>query len=275
MPAAQRWRRMVEEEHAQSERAQATRHSPTDHWAPYAAGFAADPYRTDDPLLDRLAQELAPSDSLLDVGAGGGRYALALAMKCSAVTAVEPSASMVAVLRQYSMIFRLGNVSVVESTWEDAQVDTADVVICVHVLYVARDIVSFLRKLEAHARRRVVLVMYQVTPQAHTFPVWEWVHGESRLSLPSVPQLLEVFQELGIAVHREVLPSQPSRAFDSPQRALEQLGQRLYVDPGSPKQRSLELALERYLEEADGAYRIKDAPRLEPNILWWEPRSSL
>ena len=265
---------MVEEEHAQSERAQGQREPPSDHWAPYAAGFASDPYRTDDPLLERLAQELGPSDTLLDVGAGGGRYTLALALKCRSVTAVEPSASMVAVLRQHFMVFRLGNVSVVESRWEDAQVDVADVVVCVHVLYVVRDIVPFLRKLEAQARRRVVVVVYQVNPQAYTFPLWEWVHGESRLSLPCLSQLLDVLQELGIAAHREILSSHPSRTFDSPQRALEQLGQRLYVEPGGPKQRSLELALERYLEEADGAYRIKDAPRLEPNVLWWEAGAS-
>ncbi len=89
---------MIQAEHAQSEGMRGEAPSPQDHWRPYAARFRADPRRTDDPLVNRLAGELSPQQTLIDVGAGGGRLALPLALRCRKVVAVEPSQSMVEVL---------------------------------------------------------------------------------------------------------------------------------------------------------------------------------
>ena len=98
MSAIETWGEMVRVEHEQSDRMRGTR--PTDHWRRYAHQFKADPRRTDDVLVERLRARLLPGDSLLDVGAGGGRLALPLALTCRSVTAVEPSPSMCAVLRE-------------------------------------------------------------------------------------------------------------------------------------------------------------------------------
>ena len=271
LSAAERWRGMVEEEHAQSDKARGHRKPPKDHWAPYATGFASDVRRTGDPMVERLAQEVSPSYTVLDVGAGGGRYSLPLALRCRHVLAVEPSASMASVLRQQASTYGIDNVSVVEATWEQAEVGMADVVICVHVLYTVRDIVSFLRKLEAHARKRVVVALYQEPPQFQVSALWERVHGEKRLRLPSLPELMEVLRELGIPAHQEALPAHPPYTFDTLQQALEQLAGRLFLEPDSPKQKLLEEMLDEFLEKANGAYRIRGAPDLVPNVVWWEP----
>ena len=271
MPDVQRWRSMIEAEHAQSDRAQGEMGRPADFWVPYAGQFAIDPHRTDDPLLDRLTRDLKPSNTLIDVGAGGGRYALPLALRFSHVVAVEPSESMCGVLRQQASQYGIGNVSVVQADWDEAQVEQADVVVCVHVIYTITDVAPFLRKMEAHARQYVMVVLYQVSPQAQVFPAWERIHGEPRLSLPAMLELKEVLQELEIPAHLETLPPNPPRTFESRQQALEQLVQRLYLEPGSPKMRLLEESLDDLLEEADGAYRLRGAPHLEPTLVWWEP----
>ena len=273
MSATQRWRTMIEDEHAQSHQARGGAESPSDHWSPYAAQFAVDPYRADDPLLDRLAQDLYREYTLLDVGAGGGRYALPLALKCAQVIAVEPSASMAQVLRQQVAAHNIRNLSIVESDWGTAQVTPADVVICAHVVYVAQGIEPFLRKLEANARKRVMLVLYQVNPQAYLFPLWQKVRGERRLPLPCLPELLEVMKELDITPHIDKLPAHQPRSFDSAEQALEQIGDRLYLTQGSAQYHLLEKTLVELLEKGEGGYRVSGSPMLEPHVVWWEPAS--
>src|SRR5205807_6854225 len=51
------------------------------------------------------------------------------------------------------------NMTVIASTWEDAEPAPADLVICVHVLYGVAQPVPFIEKLERSARERVFVVL--------------------------------------------------------------------------------------------------------------------
>ena len=60
-PAIEHWRRSVETHHAQSARIQAdSMWQCGDFWQPLASIFRADPHRTDDQVLNRLAREVGP-----------------------------------------------------------------------------------------------------------------------------------------------------------------------------------------------------------------------
>ncbi len=270
MTATERWRRMVEEEHAQSD-AMRPGPSPVDHWQPCAERFRADPHRTDDLLLDRLLAFVEPRHTVVDVGAGGGRLALPIALRCQQVVAVEPSDSMASVLEDQARQFGIENVTVVQSQWEDAEIDAGDVAICAHVVYVIRDIGAFLRKMEAHARDRVVLVLFNAPPQSQTYSLWQRIHGKERLALPSLPELRDVLPELGIDAQVDPLPPQNLRGFDNMESALEQLSSRLYLAHGSEEYIRLERMLPDILMEEDGAFKIKDAEPIYPVIVSWRP----
>lgn len=264
---------MIEREHAQSDRMRGETPPPEDHWRAYAQQFQADPERADDALVNRLLLELAPHQTLIDVGAGGGRLALPLALRCRHVTAVEPSPSMVAVLRQQAEGHSIHNLSVVEAAWEDARVDAADVVLCCHVLYTVREIEPFVRKLEAHARDRVLTVLFKAPPQSQLYSLWQQVHGEDRLPLPSLPEYQEVLSELRIDARVETLPPQPPRGFDTYEEALEQLSRRLYLTPGSLKRGVLEQILPGLLDVRSGILTLRGANPLEPGLVWWRPKA--
>ena len=271
MLASQQWQRMVEAEHAQSERMRAGVPPPVDFWQGRAEAFRADPFRTGDPLLERLYSFVEARDTLIDVGAGGGRLALPLAMRCAKVFAVEPSESMAAVLTDQATESGISNVTLVHSSWEEAVIAPGDVIICAHVVYTIRDIAGFLKKLNGHARRQVVVVVYNQSPQSTIYPLWKLVHGEERLPLPSLPELCDALTDLGIHPTLEHMEPGDRMGFDNVERALEQLGGRLYVEPGSPAASRLEDTLSDMLEEEDGRWMLKDAEPLHQVLVSWRP----
>jgi hypothetical protein len=110
----------IDAEHAQSDRRRGAAPS-SDSWPAFARGFRADPRRSDDPLVNRLLREVASHHTVIDVGAGGGRLALPLALRCRQVVAVEPPASMPAVLLQQMADYDISNVSLVSSPWEEVE----------------------------------------------------------------------------------------------------------------------------------------------------------
>ena len=268
MSAVDHWRDMILREHAQTDRIRGPR--PTDHWTRLARNFKDDPHRTGDEMLDALRARVMPGETLIDVGAGGGRLALPLALTCSRVEAVEPSPSMCDVLRETADEHGIGNVSVTQASWEEASVEPADVVLSSHVVYVIQEIEPFVRKKEAHARRLVLAVVFQSPPQTAMSGLWQQVHGEERLRLPSLPEFLPVLEELGIRAEVTELEPRPVQTFESFEDALESLTQRLYVNPDTPEQERLQRSLEGSLEELDGAWQIKGSQPIRPCIVEWE-----
>ena len=158
MPATQRWKSMIQAEHAQSDRMRDSA-PPVDHWRPFAQQFQADPRRAGDERLERLVSLVAPHQTLIDVGAGGGRLALPLALHCRHVTAVEPSESMASVFIEQAGEHGIENVSLVQARWEEAEVEPGDSVLWDHVIYKGTERELFVRKLEGHDRERVIIVL--------------------------------------------------------------------------------------------------------------------
>jgi 2-polyprenyl-3-methyl-5-hydroxy-6-metoxy-1,4-benzoquinol methylase len=268
MSAIQQWKAMIKAEHDQSERMRASA-PPHDHWQDYAHRFRVDPYRSGDALLDRLRQEVEPRHTVIDVGAGGGRLALPLALQCQQVVAVEPSPSMASVLLQQAAEYGIDNLSLIQARWEEAEVAQGDIAMCVHALYTIQDVGPFVRKLAAHAREKVLIVLHKAAPQSQIYPLWKEVHQEKRLPLPALPQLEKVLEELGIAHQVELLAPQPPWGFDSLEQAIEKLARRLYLAPGSPKKARLMEMLPEKLEQVEGLFRIRDAQLMEPALVWW------
>ena len=267
MSAIETWGEMVRVEHAQSDRMRGVR--PTDTWSGSAVQFRADPHREGDAVVDALRSHIRPGETLLDVGAGGGRLALPLALTCRSVTAVEPSPSMCAVLRDTAAEFNIGNVSLVESGWLEASVEPADVALSSHVFYVIEDIEAFVRKMNDHARRLALAVLFRASPLSQLAGLWEQVHGEKRHTLPCLPQFLPVLDEMGIRYEITELPQQGTMGFETFQQARETIASRLFVNPDTEAMARLDAALPNELHEIDGAWRIRGSQPQRPCIVAW------
>src|SRR3990170_5776686 len=109
------WRQQVEAEYEQVERLREWHES--DYYAPIAHHFADDPRRTDDDLLNELRAMSNPDATWLDIGAGGGRYALPLARSSKKVIAVDPSEGMLNVLRSGMTEHGINNIEIHHGRW--------------------------------------------------------------------------------------------------------------------------------------------------------------
>src|SRR5262249_45833302 len=167
MSAIEAWKQRVAAHREQSHKIRsALGVSGQDRWEPFSSFFKADPRRTDDIEVNRLAQEVTPATTLLDVGAGAGRFALPLALRCKQVTAVEPSPSMGETLRHLAAEVGIDNVTLVASPWDEAEVQPADRAVSPHVLYLLEGIRPFLLQLAVHARQRVCMPTFMRPPRA-------------------------------------------------------------------------------------------------------------
>ena len=271
MSAAEHWKSSVERHHEQSLRAMGEAGPPSDFWRSTASGWRADPRRTDDEVLDRLKREVKPDQTVLDVGGAAGRFALALALGCRSVTVAEPSEGMLEQLDQASKEAGIGNVKRVQGNWEDVEVEPADVVLCSHVVYGIADLVPFIRKLASHARDRVLMLSFVNSPQSHLAPFWTPVHGEDRVNLPALPELVNVMWEVGIYPGVEMFGASDRQVFDSREAAVGELRGRLWVAPNTEADRRLQQAAEELLEDCEGGVAIRGAGARRQGLISWRP----
>ncbi|MEX0761388.1 MAG: methyltransferase domain-containing protein [Dehalococcoidia bacterium] len=268
------WAEMVRAEHAQSDHVRSLT-PQDDFWRGHSARFKPTPKedaRRDD-TVEALIEVIRQDDSVLDVGAGAGRIAIPLAEHCREVIAVEPSASMREALAEQAETWGVGNIRVVASTWEEADVDPSDVVVCAHVVYTVENIEGFIEKLQAHARRMVAVIVFEEPAMAGFFPLWPTVHGEERLRLPCLPELRQVLTEMGIEHSAQALPLWGSRGFEDADAALRESATRLFVAPSTEAFERLEKALPDVLEPVDGQVRFQWSKPHRPWMVTWTPRS--
>ena len=112
-----------------------------------------------DQLLDFILGEIDGKTTVLDIGAGSGRWTIPLAKTAKTVTAVEPSSAMVGNLRENIASARLNNIHINRSSWEEAIVEPQDIIVCAHAMYASPDLASFVRKIEQYTTRTCYLAI--------------------------------------------------------------------------------------------------------------------
>jgi SAM-dependent methyltransferase len=208
-PAAIRWRKLVTARLGEMERLQPGRGAlNAGFWDTRAKRFATRlPVSsvTGDPLYRRLRQATGRRSTVLDVGAGTGRFTVALAPRVTAVTAVDPSAGMLDVCRRQVAKLGLSNIEIVHAKWEDAEVEPADVAFSSYVVTLVPDAARFLAKLDAAATQRAFLYLGAYTADAIMDPLWRHFHGTSRKPGPTYLDAVDVLRELGMKPQVDVV----------------------------------------------------------------------
>jgi SAM-dependent methyltransferase len=250
-----------------------------DFYAPVTGLFRADPTRTDEPALDALLAHIRTGETWLDIGAGAGRYALPLARALDRsggrVIAVDPSAGMLAALRETAADYGIDNVDVIEARWPPPHIELsrfeADVSLIAHVSYDIEAIGPFISAMEGATRRRCVAMLMERQPSSIADVCWPTVWGEERIALPALPEFVELLRAMGRDVEVLRIAREPRR-FASREELAGFLRRQLWVAEGSAADARFRAALDDVIEEhADGRIGLRGQRPLPIGIATWTP----
>ena len=167
----------------------------------------------DDRVRTTIASlEITHDSRVLDIGAGPGTLAIPLAPHIREVTAVEPGAGMVEILRQQAQRDGIGNIICVQKLWEDVNLSQDlkapyDVVIA-SLSLTMYDIHEALQKMDNAASGSVHLFWFVDMPfwERMYADLWEPLHGLPYHPGPKADCLFGVLYQMGIYADVTMLP---------------------------------------------------------------------
>jgi SAM-dependent methyltransferase len=265
------WADRVRANREQAERLRETQ--LPDFYAPVTSQFVADPRRTDEPTLDVLRASARPDHVWLDIGAGAGRYALPLSLVMHEVVAVEPSAGMRQALRTGMAEHGITNIRVIAGEWPEAADQlgphpAVDVALIAHVAYDIEAIAPFLGAMETAARERCIAVLTDRSPASVADPLWPLVHGEQRVPLPALPELVEILRARGRDTE-VVRVARPPRTFDSVPALTAFVRRQLFIAEDGEKDVHFRALLPELITTRDGGWTLATPPAGSIGIVTW------
>ena len=193
------------------------------------------------------------------------------------VIAVEPSAGMRGALRTGMGEHGIANVRVVAGAWPESierlgDLPAADVGMIAHVGYDIEAIGPFLDAMEAATRERCVAVLTDRSPASVADPFWPLVHGEDRVPLPALPDLLEVLHSRA-AARRRSSASSDRRARSTRCRPSRRSSAASCSSPRAARRTSTSgRCCPTASSNRDGGWTLLDPPAGSIGIVTWGPR---
>lgn len=138
-----------------------------------------------------------PEASVLDIGAGSGAWVSLMAEQARQVTAIDPSPSMLAALRERVLREGLSNVAIVEGCWPEVRVEPHDVVFCSHAMYGAADLPAFISAMQEVAQKCVIMLIRAPKHNGLMSQAMELVCGQPYDS-PNYQIAMPILWEMGI-----------------------------------------------------------------------------
>ena len=156
------------------------------------------------------AFEALPADgSILDIGCGGGIAAFAMGKKAGLVIGVDHQVEMLEMFSENAKERHMDS-KVYEGFWPEieSKVEVADIAVAHHVVYNVQDIVPFIKAMNSHARKRVVIEMPQHHPLSNLSEAWKFFWNLDRPVNPTPQDFVDVLSELGINAHVQLWDGQ-------------------------------------------------------------------
>lgn len=215
---------------------------------------------------------LTDSDTVLDMGAGTGRFAIPFARFVRHVTALEPSVEMGSYLEKGMKEAELTNYSIVRKRWEDVEIGKD---IPVHDIVFASNSLGFsdlakgLEKLDAVAKKAVHLLWF-AGPERHPMdPELKKRLGRENDSAfqPDYIIIAHVLHDMGIYANIRIDPIKTRHRYDNLEEAVMWWSERGDISPDEIP--ILRTFLSEILERTDDDRLVMQRSRYRARI-WWE-----
>jgi len=209
-----------------------------------------------------------PNSTVLDIGAGTGKWAITLAPYAKLVTAVEPSPAMLEKMRANLADEQINNIEIVPMRWQDAAVAAHDLALCSHAMYGMPDFAGFIHKMQAVTRHTCALVLRA--------PALDGVMAEAALKVwghpydsPNYHIALNALLQMGIFPN--VLMEEPASwepwAHASLEEACVEIKLRLRLGERTEHDEFLRDLLRRRLKFQDGKFVW--SPSMRTALIFW------
>ena len=220
-----------------------------------------------DPLMEAVARQVLPTDTVVDIGAGTGRWAIFLAGLASSVTALDASPAMLEILERNVAAAGVTNVASVRGEWVGADVASHDVALSSHSMYATPDLVGFAHKMERVARRMCALVIRVPTPDGAIGDLALRIHGEWHDS-PNFTIAYNILQGIGISPSVVMEPEVVRWSDDTFEAAVARAKRHLRLN-GDEHDDTVREVLRLRLVEEGGRWIWPDGKRSA--LAWWRP----
>ncbi len=146
---------------------------------------------TESPIFQEVVKHLGEQRTVVDIGAGVGRFSKPLAQAGCTISAVEPSAEMRAYLQTMIHENNLENrVTVVADSWPAPHPLRVEVALGAFVIHFASDPVAFVRAMDAAATRRCILAVHVDPMMPFVQEIWPYFHPDQE------PPQMAVFADI-------------------------------------------------------------------------------
>lgn len=202
-------------------------------------------------LLQKLRKN--PCSSLLDIGAGTGKWSILASDYVAKVTAFEPSLSMQEVLQEKISKDQITNIEIVTGTWPEDEVLPHDYILASHSMYGKGDFKAFVNKMNQVARKGCIMVLRAPFANSVMAVASQKVFGQPYDS----PNFQIAYNALlGMDIYPDVIMEEngtwPAWRNDSQKEALEELKNRFDLVEETKYDDFLEDLLERNLRHENG-----------------------
>ena len=161
------------------------------------------------PSHQKAFEVLPVNGSILDIGCGGGIAAFAMGKKAGLVIGVDHQVEMLEMFSENAKERHIDS-KVYEGFWPEieSKVEVADIAVAHHVVYNVQEIVPFIKAMNSHARKRVVIEMPQHHPLSNLSEAWKFFWNLDRPVNPTPQDFVDVLSELGINAHVQLWDGQ-------------------------------------------------------------------
>jgi SAM-dependent methyltransferase len=161
-------------------------------------------------LSHKRAREAMPNGgTVLDIGCGGGVASFAITPPAAHVIGVDEQQAMLDLYRANATKYGV-TAETVLGQWPAVADHTpvANVVTVHHVVFNVGEIAPFLKELNSHARKRVVIEAPVAHPMSNMSDGWKHFWNLIRPTVPHAGDLINVLEELGIKANIEYFESE-------------------------------------------------------------------
>jgi SAM-dependent methyltransferase len=171
-----------------------------------------------------LESAVHSTETLLDVGAGTGRFALPLAERVKRITALDYSPAMLRILEGNALQAGIRNITTVTGNWPEIKIEEHDVVLVAWALYRQRDIERSLIRLIEVTGRRLIIALSGAYDAPHRRMIQSLRGQDSEPVEPLHLYLLGTLWQLGLRANLEILSETRSFSFKTLDEALGIIG---------------------------------------------------